>query len=261
MPLSNQTPRGAKNRKKSQKKEQMPGGALIYLYILKRPGAFFFALFREEGPVGRAHDTRRCAKKTCCQSRKERFAACSGRNSTGIFFFSSYLFINSSFFFFTFVSQPVGSTPNQYFFSFSGNAPGRAFCPTFVLKNAPGTLQTPRGRHFGITLWNAPGGVYSILYGTHLMRQRILVLLNCRISHPITCSSVYLKECLQEEMDARVTVSFLFKPLLRILYQGANKCTKIQRLRIGMEKSFLRVYLSVSSEISHRGQILHSYCV
>ena len=33
------------------------------------------------------------------------------------------------------------------------------------LKNAPGKLQTPRGRHFGTVLWNAPGGVYSVFYG------------------------------------------------------------------------------------------------
>ena len=54
----------AKTRKK-QKTEQTPRDALFY-FIEKRPGAFFFELFREEGPVGRAHDTRRCAKRTCC---------------------------------------------------------------------------------------------------------------------------------------------------------------------------------------------------
>ena len=47
----------------------------------------------------------------------------------------------------------------------SGNAPGGAFCLIFVLKNAPGTLQTPRGRYFRIVLWSAPGGVHSVLYG------------------------------------------------------------------------------------------------
>ena len=36
--------------------------------------------------MGRVHDTRRCAKRTCCRSGKGRFAACSERNSTGIFF-------------------------------------------------------------------------------------------------------------------------------------------------------------------------------
>ena len=39
--------------------------------------------------MGRAHDTRRCSKRTCCRSRKGRFAACSGRNSTG---FSLYMY-------------------------------------------------------------------------------------------------------------------------------------------------------------------------
>ena len=44
-------------------------------------------------------------------------------------------------------------------FSLSGNAPGGAFCPIFVLKNAPGAL-------FQNCLWSAPGGVYSVLYGS-----------------------------------------------------------------------------------------------
>ena len=108
--------------------------------------------------MGRAHDTRRCVKRTCCRSGKGRFAACSGRNSTGIFFFSSYLFISSSFFF-TFCVSTSGLNTITFFISV--NAPGGALCPIFVLKNAPGTLQTPRGRYFGIVLWNAPGGVYS----------------------------------------------------------------------------------------------------
>ena len=86
----------------------------------------------------------------------------------GYFFFSSYLFINSSFFFLL-VSRPVDSTrPDQHFF-LSGNG-GDAFCPILVLKNAPGTLQTPRGRYFEIILWNAPGGVYSVLYGMYIPR-------------------------------------------------------------------------------------------
>ena len=87
-----------------------------------------------------------------------------------VFFFSSYLFISSSLFFFTFVSRPVDSTrPDQHFF-LSGNASGGASSPNFVLKNAPDTLQTPRGRYFGIVLWNAPGGVSSVLYRMGMSR-------------------------------------------------------------------------------------------
>ena len=111
--------------------------------------------------MGRAHDTRRCAKRICCRSGNGGFAACSGRKSTGTFF-SLHIYSSIQAFFFTFVSRPVDSTrPDQHFF-LSGNG-GDAFCPIIVLKNAPGTLQTPRGRYFGIILWNAPGGVYSVL--------------------------------------------------------------------------------------------------
>ena len=163
--------RGAKKHKNSQKTEQTPRGALIYLYI-KRPGAFFFALFREGGPVGRVHDARRCAKRTCYRSGKERFAACRGRNSRGILL-SLHTYSSIQVFVFTFVSRPVDSTrPNQHFF-LSGNAPEGAFCPIFVLKNASGTLQTYPGALFRKCFTECSGGVYSILYGIYLRNIEI----------------------------------------------------------------------------------------
>ena len=55
-------------------------------------------------------------------------------------------------------------------FFLSGSTPGVAFYPIFVLKNALGTLQTPRRRYFGIVLRNAPRGVYSVLCGFSLSR-------------------------------------------------------------------------------------------
>ena len=136
--------------------------SFAHFFIEKRPGAFFFALFREEHLVGRAHDTRRCTKRNCCRSGKGRFAACSGRKSTGIFF-SLHIYsssCNSSFFFYI-VSRPVDSTrPDQQLVSF-WRRPEGAFCPILFYK-------TPRGRYFGIVLWNAPGGVYSVLYGIRI---------------------------------------------------------------------------------------------
>ena len=92
-------------------------GALIYFHFFNKqpeyaanaPGRFF-ALFREEGPVGQAHDTRRCSKRTCCRSGKGRFAACSGRNSTGIFFSLRMYSLTQVVFFYFCVSTSVLNT-------------------------------------------------------------------------------------------------------------------------------------------------------
>ena len=117
--------------------------------------------------MGQAHDAGRCAKRTCCRIGKGRFAACSGRNSTGIFF-SLHICSSIQAFLSTSVSRPMDSTRPDHHFFLSGNAPGGVFCPIFVMENAPDTLQTPQGRYFGIVLWNAPGGVYSVLYGNRI---------------------------------------------------------------------------------------------
>ena len=123
-----------KERSKRPHQSKHPGAPSLKTKNENCPGGFVFALFREEGPVGRAHDSRRCAIRTCYRSGEGRFAACSGRNSTGIFF-SLHIYSSIQVFFNTFVSRPVDSTrPDQHFFSFC------AFCPIFVLKNAPGAL-------------------------------------------------------------------------------------------------------------------------
>ena len=129
-PHQSKTPRGAKNRKNSQKTEQTPWGRHdFFVFSEKRPGAFFFALFREEGFVGRAHDTKRCAKRTCCQSGKGRFAACNGRNCRGIFV--SLRIYSSIQVFFLLLCLDQWTQPYQAnIFFLSGNAPGGAFCPT-----------------------------------------------------------------------------------------------------------------------------------
>ena len=86
-----------------------------------------------------------------------------------------FIFIHLFKLFFTFVSRPVNSTrPGQHFLS----APGGASCPIFVLKNALGTLQTPRGRYFGIVLSYASGGVYSVLYGMLTLEKAAIVYYN-----------------------------------------------------------------------------------
>ena len=94
---------------------------LDFCWIEKRPGAFFFALFREEGPVGRDHNTR-CAKRTCWPSGKGRFAACSGRNGTGIFVF---LTIYSS-------NQTSGLNTTRPTFFPLWKSPGRRLLPYFL---------------------------------------------------------------------------------------------------------------------------------
>ena len=73
---------------------------------------------------------------------------------------------------------------NPGIFFLSGNAPGGTFCPIFVLKNAPGTLQTPRGHYFGIVLWNTQGGVYSVLYCTrYILLERYLNISSVRVTY------------------------------------------------------------------------------
>ena len=82
---------------------------------------------------------------------------------------------------FTFVSRPVDLTrPDQHFFPY-WKRPGGAFCPIFAFKNVPEAL-------FQNILRNAPGGVYSVLYGIAFATQE--TTLTQRVSHrPIKCQS------------------------------------------------------------------------
>ena len=142
-------PRFAKNGVNAPIKVNAPGRLDIFFnrrtprVRCKRPGALFFALFRVEGPVGRAHDTRRCAKRICCRSGKGRFVACSGRNSTGIFLnlhiYSSIQALKKNFclFFFFFWKHPWGPLL-PYSIFFLKNAPGALFRNCF--------MERPRGR-------------------------------------------------------------------------------------------------------------------
>ena len=50
------------------------------------------------------------------------------------------------------------------------------------------TLQTPRGRYFGIVLWDAQGGVYSIFYGITAL---LYYVLRFRIEGLYVCLFVY----------------------------------------------------------------------
>ena len=141
--------------------------------------------------MGRAHDTRRCAKRTCCLiSRKGRFAACSRRNSTDTFIL--FIFIHQFKLFFSLVSRPLDSTrPDQQYF-LPGNAPGGAFCPNFVLKNTRLRCKRPaQGRYyFGIVLWNAPGGVYSVL---KVCTTLFLVGLGCGMYYNYSTMFLFVK--------------------------------------------------------------------
>ena len=75
-----------------------------------------------------------------------------------------FFFLIIQAFIFIFVSRPVDLTRADQ--QKKLNAPGGTFYLILVLKNAPGTLQTPRRRYIGIVLRNVPGGVYSVFYGT-----------------------------------------------------------------------------------------------
>ena len=100
----------------------------------------------------RAHDTR-SAKRTCCQSGKGRFAACRGRNSTGIFFLFIFIQQFKYLFILTFVSRPVDSTISE-------NVPGGGdLLPYFCYENAPGAV-------FRNCFMVRP--VYSVPYGISL---------------------------------------------------------------------------------------------
>ena len=134
-----------KERSKRPHQSKRPGAlkiaktALIYDTLLKNtPGT----LQTPRGILFRA-----CSKGPTTEA--ERDASQHAVDGIAWVFFFSFIY-QIKFFFLLFVSRPLDSTrPDQYFF-LSGNAPGGAFCPIFVLKNAPGTLQTPPGRYFGI---------------------------------------------------------------------------------------------------------------
>ena len=119
--------------------------------------------------MGRAHGTRRCAKRICCRSGNGGFAACSGRKSTGTFF-SLHIFSSIQAFFFYFCVSTSGlNTTRPTFFSFWKR--GGRLLPYSCSEKRPGYVaKTPRGRYFGIILWNATGGVYSVLYGMYIPR-------------------------------------------------------------------------------------------
>ena len=114
--------------------------------------------------MGQAHDTRRCAKRTCCRSGKGRFAACSGRNSRGFFFLSIFIHQFKLYILFTFMSRLVDSKrPDQHFFNF-WKRPGGRLLPYFCSQKRPRVANAP-GALFRNFFWYAPRGGYSVPYG------------------------------------------------------------------------------------------------
>ena len=99
--------------------------------------------------MGRAHDTRRCAKRTCCRSGKRRFAACSGRNSTGI--------LSIQAFYSTCVSTSGLITTRPAFFYF-WKRPGGRLLPYFCSEKRPGYVANARGTLFQNCFVECPRG-------------------------------------------------------------------------------------------------------
>ena len=134
---------------KIAKTEQTPRGDLIYFILIKTLRGVLSRAFPRGRPLGASPRHEKVCEKDLLPRK-------------GLLIrvpFFVFIFIHHLKLFFLDLSRPVDSTrrPDQLFFSL-WKRPGGAFCPIFVLKNAP-------EHYFGIVLWNAPGGVYSVLYG------------------------------------------------------------------------------------------------
>ena len=158
--------------------------------------------------MGRAHDTRRCAKGPVAEAERDASQHAVG-GIAQFFFFSLYLFINSTFFFTLCLDQWTqhdhinktkrcragnnfkreGQTRSKSYGTWGqrmkrprknnnrkippNTSPAKMHAVFFLEtpRGAPSALflfcKTPRERYFGIVLWNAPGGVYSVPYGMH----------------------------------------------------------------------------------------------
>ena len=100
--------------------------------------------------MGRAHDARRCAKGPAAEADRDASQHAVG-GIAGVFFFSSYLFINSSFCFYCCVSTSGLNTTRPTFFS-SWKRPGERLLPYFCSEKRLGYVA------------NVPGGATSELF-------------------------------------------------------------------------------------------------
>ena len=131
--------------------------------------------------MGRAHGTRRCAKRICCRSGNGGFAACSGRKSTGTFF-SLHIYSSIQAFFFNFCVSTSGlNTTRPTLFSFwewggrllpyscsekrpgyVANAPGALFWNYFMERSGGRLLRSLRYVHTTDTSTRPPWHVYNV---------------------------------------------------------------------------------------------------
>ena len=123
MPPSKQMPRGAKNNKKIAKSVASTPGRLGFLEIEKRPGTFamypgrsFPRFFERKAPCGEPTTREGVRKGSAAEAERDASQHAVG-GTARVFFFSSYLFINSSFFF-TCVSTSGPNTTRPTFFFF-----------------------------------------------------------------------------------------------------------------------------------------------
>ena len=127
-----------KIEKTHEKTEEMPRGALIY-FKKKTPRDVLFRAFSRGSPRGANPRHEKVCEKDLLPKRKGTLRSIQWRNSTGIFFLLILIHQFKLSFLLLYLDQRTQHDQTNNFF-LSGNAPGGALCPIFVLKNAPGAL-------------------------------------------------------------------------------------------------------------------------
>ena len=164
-PDQSKRPGALKIGKKTEKAEQTPRDALFYFILLENAPGRSFSLFFEKAPWGEPTTREGVRKGPAAEAERDASAACSGRNSTGIFF-SLHM---SQAFFLKLLSRPVDSTrPDQRFFSF-WKRPGRRLLPYFGSDKRSGYVANAPGALFRNCFMERPGGrlLRSLRYYTY----------------------------------------------------------------------------------------------
>ena len=169
-------PKIARTRKKQSKRPGAPCFIILFLKNAPGPlqtprGVIFRSFFERKAHWG--EPTTREGVRKGPAAEVERGVSQHAVGGIARVFFFLFIFIHQfKLFFFFCVSTSELNTTRPTIFFFLETPRGGAFCSIFVLKNAPGTLQTPRGRYFGIVLWNAPGAFTPFLTVVGIGKER-----------------------------------------------------------------------------------------
>ena len=174
-PPSEQTPRGSKNRKNSQKTEQTPQGALISFcdentsrVRCKRPGAFISRFFERKAPWGEPTTREGVRKGPAAEAERDASQhAVSGKARVYVFLI---IFIHHFRLYFLLLCLDQWTQHDQANIFFPcGNVPGGVFCPIFSEKRPGGAISelfegTPRGAFtpFLTVCWKLTGPLFPI---------------------------------------------------------------------------------------------------